>query len=162
MNDDKCSVTISCTKLKPPPRTEAALKNKDCELSHKIALLEYRIQEQENIIHDLETSLTQRDAARIKALEDLLKERGRKIQDLKSELSDKESEIQELEMEASINTRNDREQEQVTMVAKKEIWAAARYIVEALPDPARETYDQFMFRRNLRIVFAALGFEELP
>lgn len=125
--------------------------------NEQIALLERRIKEQDDEIHFLETSLTQRDAARIKKLENFLKEQAQKIQELKTELRSKEYAINELEIEVD-RKRHDYSQykdERADLIASEV--AAAREIAAALPNPISETYEQFVFRRNLRTLFTVLG-----
>jgi uncharacterized coiled-coil protein SlyX len=138
------------------------MKTEALELSHKISELELRIREQDDTIHFLETSVSNRDAARIKALEDLLKARGRKIQDLEIDLRSKKSEINDLEIDLDRKQHEEDDLKEDRKARSAIEVTAMREIVAALPDPARETYDQFMFRRNLRILFTALDFDELP
>lgn len=138
------------------------MANEASDTSRTIYELELRVREQDETIYALEKSVSQRDAARIKAFEDLLKARARKIEDLESELRSKDSEIYDLEAVLERQKREDGElkDERKTRLAIEVV--AMREIIEALPDPARETYDQFMFRRNLRVLFAALGADVSP
>lgn len=138
------------------------MKTETLELSHKISELELRIREQDDTIHFLETSVSVRDVARIKALEDLLKARGRKIQDLEIDLRSKINVINDLEIDLDRKQHEEDDLKEDRKARSAVEVTAMREIVAALPDPAHETYDQFVFRRNLRVVFTALGFEELP
>lgn len=138
------------------------MKTEALELNHKISELELRIREQDDTIHFLETSISTRDAARIKAMENLLRSRGDKIQDLEIDLRRKNNGITDLEIDLA-RKRNEEDDLKEDRKARCAVEVTAmREIVAALPDPAHETYDQFVFRRNLRIVFTALDFNELP
>ena len=132
------------------------------DMSRKFYELELRVLEQDETIYALEKSVSQRDAARIKAFEDLLKARARKIEDLESEIRSKDYEINDLESDLDRQKHEDDGLQAERKVRLAIEVVAMREIIAALPDPARETYDQFMFRRNLRILFAALGVDVSP
>lgn len=124
----------------------------------RISELELRIREKDSEIRFLEETSAERDKARLRALGDLLKKRDIEILELKSEIKSKDYEIDDLESDLS---RQEREYDKVLEKEHKTRLAfelvAMREIAAALPNPATETYDQFMFRRNLRILFTSLG-----
>ena len=131
------------------------------ELNRKISELDLYVKEQNETIYALEESVALKDEARIKALEDLLKAKANEIRDLKSEIRSKNSEIEDLEIALD---RRKHEEDSVKEARKVQFSIevdAAKEIVAMLPDPVSETYDQFMFRRNLRILFTALGIDVL-
>lgn len=88
--------------------------------------------------------------ARVAELETLLTKKDREISDLEDEVKEKQSDINDLEFEVE-----KREKHWESSIGDRE-QAAMQAIMDALPNPAYETYAQFEFRRNLRIVFDAL------
>ena len=127
------------------------------DMKRKIFELELRIQEKDSEIRFLEETSAERDKARLRALEDLLKKKDVEIRDLKIDIRSKDSEIEDLEITIG---RKDREYDEVEDVRRTRLTfelVAMREIAAALPDPTTETYDQFAFRRNLRVLFTALG-----
>lgn len=88
--------------------------------------------------------------ARVAELEAIVAKKDREIQDLEDDVEDKDSEIADLESQV-----NELERNSFDVIGDQEM-AAMRAIEDALPDPSRETYEQFEFRRNLRVIFDAL------